>query len=163
MFNPLRSPIILLVILAGMMAYVHVAHDCRIGNHVILANAVNMGGHTEIEDYANIGGLVAIHQFVKIGCHVFIGGGYRVPKDIPPYIKAAGYPMRAAGLNSIGLKRRGFSDEAVSHLKHAYRLLFRSQLIVSEAAQRIRDEVEQTAEVRNLLAFIEGSTRGIIR
>lgn len=146
-----------------LMAYVHIAHDCKIGNHIILANAVNMGGHTEIHDYANIGGIVAIHQFIKIGCHSFIGGGYRVPKDIPPYIRAAGYPLKVSGLNLIGLKRHGFPEETISHLKKAYRILFRSQLNVSQAVQRIQAELELTEEIRTLIDFIERSERGIIR
>ena len=145
------------------MCYVHIAHDCKIGNHVILANAVNMGGHTEIHDYANIGGVVAIHQFIKIGCHSIIGGGYRVPKDIPPYIRAAGYPLKVSGLNLIGLKRHGFSDETISHLKRAYRILFRSRLIVSQAVQRIKEELELTEEIQTIIDFIERSERGIIR
>jgi UDP-N-acetylglucosamine acyltransferase len=146
-----------------LMAYVHIAHDCRIGNHVILANAVNMGGHTEIDDYANIGGIVPIHQFVRIGCHSIIGGGFRVPKDIPPYIRAAGYPLQVSGLNLIGLKRHGFSHESISHLKAAYRILFRSQLNVSQAVERIKDELEPTNEIQTILDFIEKSKRGIIR
>ena len=146
-----------------LMAYVHVAHDCRIGNHVILANAVNMGGHTEIGDYANVGGVVAIHQFIKIGCHSIIGGGYRVPKDIPPYVRAAGYPLKVSGLNLVGLKRRGFSDETLKHLREAYTLLFRSHLNVSQAVQRIKEELTLTDEVRTIVTFIERSERGIIR
>ncbi|MFQ6093172.1 MAG: acyl-ACP--UDP-N-acetylglucosamine O-acyltransferase [bacterium] len=146
-----------------IMAYVHIAHDCRIGNHVILANAVNMGGHTEIHDYANVGGVVAIHQFIKIGCHSIIGGGYRVPKDVPPYVRAGGYPLKVAGLNLIGLKRRGFPDETIGHLKKAYHLLFRSQLNVSQAVQRMKEELALTEEIRTIIDFIERSERGIIR
>lgn len=146
-----------------LMAYVHIAHDCRIGNGVIIANAVQMGGHTEIHDHANIGGIVAIHQFIKIGCYSIIGGGYRVPKDIPPYIRAAGYPLKVTGLNLIGLKRQGFSDETISHLKKAYRILFQSKLIVSEAVEKIKNELESTEEIQTILNFIERSQRGIIR
>ncbi|UCE20483.1 MAG: acyl-ACP--UDP-N-acetylglucosamine O-acyltransferase [Gemmatimonadota bacterium] len=146
-----------------LMAYIHIAHDCRIGNHVILANAVNMGGHTEIHDYANVGGVVAIHQFIKIGCHSITGGGYRVPKDIPPYIKAGGYPLKVIGLNLIGLKRRGFSEETIRHLKKAHHILFRSKLNVSQAVQRLKEQIELTQEVQTIITFIERSERGIIR
>ena len=146
-----------------LMAYVHIAHDCRIGNHVILTNAVNVGGHTEIHDYVVIGGVVPIHQFVKIGCHSIIGGGYRVPKDVPPYMRAAGYPLKVSGLNLIGLKRRGFSEERIGHLKKAYHILFRSNLNVSQAVQRLKEELEPTEEIETIISFIERSQRGIIR
>jgi UDP-N-acetylglucosamine acyltransferase len=146
-----------------IMAYAHVAHDCLIGNHVILANAVNMAGHVTIDDYANIGGLVPIHQFVRVGAHTFVGGGYRIPKDIPPYILASGEPLAYAGLNTVGLTRRGFSSETLKNIKKAYRILYKSNLNVSQALEQIKTELELTPEIQNIIEFVESSDRGIIR
>jgi UDP-N-acetylglucosamine acyltransferase len=145
-----------------LMAYAHVAHDCIIGKHCILANAVNLAGHVVIEDWASVGGMVPVHQFVHIGQHSFIGGGYRVPKDVPPYILAAGEPLTFGGLNSVGLSRRGFSEPTLAALKRAYKLIYKSNLNVRQAVQRIREEGELIPEVENVLAFIEKSERGII-
>jgi len=144
-----------------LMAYSHVSHDTRIGHHVILANAVNMGGHVVIEDWAIVGGVTAIHQFVRIGSHAFVGGGSRVPKDVPPYVRAAGNPLKLYGLNSVGLERRGFSAETRSELKRVYRLLFNSDLNVSQAIERVRSEGIEDAEVRAMIDFIEASERGV--
>ena len=144
------------------MAYVHVAHDCFIGNTVILANAVQVAGHVDIEDQAIIGGMTAIHQFVRIGQHVMIGGGLRVTKDVPPYILAMGEPLQYGGINSIGLRRRGFSAESMSAMKKAYRLIYRSKLNVSQAVERIGAELEDSPEVKNILEFIIKSERGLI-
>jgi UDP-N-acetylglucosamine acyltransferase len=146
-----------------VMAYVHIAHDCTIGNYVILANLVQMAGHVTIEDHVGIGGFVPIHQFVRIGAHAFIGGGSHVPKDVPPYILAMGEPLRYAGLNLVGLKRRGFTSELLRVLKKVYSILYRSNLTVEQACKRIKAEVEQSAEVQHILSFIEGSERGLIR
>jgi len=146
-----------------LMAYVHVAHDCAIGNNVILANAVNMAGHIEIEDFVGIGGMSPIHQFVRIGCHSFIGGGLRIDKDVPPYILAAGEPITFAGLNVVGLTRRKFSKETMAQLKHLYKLIYRSKLNVSQAMVRIREELEMTPEVRHVVEFVESTKRGIIK
>jgi len=145
------------------MAYVHVAHDCTLGNNVIIANAVNMGGHVTIEDYAIVGGAVAIHQFVSIGQHAMIGGGFRVVKDVPPYILAGNEPLSFGGLNIVGLRRRGFSPEAIENLHKAYHLIYQSGLNVSQAVARIKAEVQITPEVQNVLDFIAKSKRGIIR
>ncbi len=145
-----------------LMAYAHVAHDCVIGNHCILANAVNLAGHVIIEDWASLGGMVPVHQFVRIGQHCFVGGWYRVTRDVPPYIRTMGDPLVFAGLNSIGLRRRGFSDEALLALKRAYKTLYYSKLNVTQAVQRIREGGELTVEVENVLAFIAKSERGII-
>ena len=146
-----------------VMAYVHIAHDCRIGDHVILANAVNMAGHVAVEDYASVGGLVPIHQFVRIGRHAFVGGGYRVAKDVPPYVLASGEPLAFAGLNSVGLNRRGFSRQTVLALKRAYRIVFRCGLNVSQALERIEAELDLIPEVQQIIDFIRSSERGIIR
>jgi UDP-N-acetylglucosamine acyltransferase len=145
-----------------LMAYAHVAHDCAIGDSVILANAVNLAGHVVIEDFAIVGGMTPVHQFVRIGRHVFIGGGYRVPKDVPPYILAGSEPLRYNGLNSVGLRRRNFKPEAISALKKAYRLVFRSGLNVTQALEKISQELEMTEEVKTVVDFIKNSRRGII-
>jgi len=144
-----------------LMAYTHVAHDCELGNHVILSNAVNMAGHVLIEDWAMIGGMTAIHQFVRIGAHAFVGGGSRVPQDVPPYCRVAGTPLRSGGLNTVGLERRGFSEDVRKALKQAYRLIFKSKLTVSEGLARAHEEVPSIPEVRHLLQFIEASGRGV--
>ncbi len=144
-----------------LMAYVHVAHDCHIGDHVILSNAVNMGGHTTIGDWAIVGGLTAIHQFVRIGPHAFVGGASRVPKDIAPYVRCAGNPLAMAGLNSVGLRRRGFSEETRVALKRAYRLFFNSPYNVSQALARARSELTLTPEVQAFITFFEESERGV--
>lgn len=144
-----------------LMAYVHVAHDCLIGNEVVIANSVQMAGHVQIDDFASVGGLTPIHQFVRIGAYAFVGGATRVAKDVPPYVKAAGSPMRLYGLNSVGLQRRGFSDATRRELKRAYRLLFASELNTTQALERARAELEQTPEVRTFLAFFEESERGV--
>jgi len=142
-----------------LMAYVHVAHDCVIGNHVILSNGTQMGGHVEIEDYTIAGGLVAIHQFVRIGAHAMISGGSKVSKDICPYIKVARDPLKPASLNTVGLRRRGFSPESLHALKHAYRLLFRSGHNVTQAIEAIEKEIASTPEILYLLRFIQESAR----
>jgi UDP-N-acetylglucosamine acyltransferase len=144
-----------------LMAYSHVAHDCELGNHVVLANSVNMGGHVLIEDWATVGGLTPIHQYVRIGAHAFVGGGSRVPQDIPPYCRAAGNPPKLYGLNSVGLERRGFSEEVRRALKEAYRVLFQGNENLSRAVIRAEREVAGIPEVRHLLAFIRASERGI--
>ncbi len=146
-----------------LMAYSHAAHDCKIGNHVIMANSANLGGHVHIDDYAIIGGVVPVHQFVKIGCHAIIGGGFRVPQDVCPYALAGGYPIRISGLNVIGLRRRNFPDETITTLRRAFKLLFRSNLNTGQAVERIKSEVEMIPEVRTILDFIERSDRGLVK
>src|SRR6266513_1551432 len=145
-----------------LMSYVHLAHDCHIGNGVIMANAVQLAGHVTVDDRATISGLSAVHQFVRIGRHSFIGGCSRVTKDIPPFLKAAGNPVRLYGLNSIGLQRSGFSEEVLRELKRAYRLLFRSDLNVTQAIERAQTELEPLPEVRELIRFVEASERGVV-
>lgn len=145
-----------------LMAYTHVAHDCIIGNNVIIANSVQMAGHVTIQDFAIIGGLSAIHQFVNIGAHTMLGGHFRYPKDVPPYIIAGGWPVSFERLNIIGLRRRGFSKEALDALNDAYRHLYLSNLNVSQGVQRIKESMTVTPEVQNLLDFIAASKRGII-
>lgn len=144
-----------------IMAYVHVAHDCRIGDHVILANAVNMGGHVDIDDWAIVGGVTAIHQFVRIGAHAFVGGGSRVPQDVAPYVTVAGNPCTAYGLNTVGLRRRGFPAETLQALRKAYRTIFQSGMNIGRALDELETEGGGPEEVRHLVAFIRESRRGI--
>jgi len=145
-----------------IMAYVHIAHDCTIGSNVILVNAVNMAGHVDIEDFAIVGGLTPIHQFVRIGQHAMIGGGSRAGKDIPPYIIGSRYPMCFEGTNIIGLKRRGFSPDTIANIEKTYHILYEIGLNVTQAVQKIKDELPKTPEVNNILEFIAKSKRGII-
>ncbi|PYO62886.1 MAG: acyl-[acyl-carrier-protein]--UDP-N-acetylglucosamine O-acyltransferase [Gemmatimonadetes bacterium] len=145
-----------------LMSYVHVAHDCAIGNDVIIANAVQMAGHVTVEDRAIISGLIGIHQFVRIGTFAFVGGGSRVNQDVPPYTKAVGNPVHLYGLNSVGLQRAGFAPEVKLALKRAYRLLFNSDLTVSQGIARARSELPSVPEIEHFLRFIEGSQRGVL-
>ncbi|HPC10589.1 MAG TPA: acyl-ACP--UDP-N-acetylglucosamine O-acyltransferase [candidate division Zixibacteria bacterium] len=146
-----------------LMAYSHVAHDCILGDHVILANAVNLAGHVEIDDYVIIGGIVPVHQFVKIGAHAMIGGGFRVPQDVCPYSLCGGYPLRVMGINAVGLRRRGFTRDAVAAIEQAFKILFFSKLNTSQALERIRAEMEITPEVGRILEFADRSTRGLTK
>ncbi len=145
-----------------LMAYTHVAHDTYIDDNVIIANGVQIAGHVHIENWVVIGGMTPVHQFCKIGQHAMVGGAYRVIKDIPPYILASGEPLRFAGLNSVGLRRHGFEPEVRQKIKHAYKLLYRSNLNTSQAVKQIKNEMELIPEVQNILNFIEHSERGLI-
>lgn len=146
-----------------LMAYVHVAHDCVIGNNVILANAINMAGHVTIESFASVGGMTPIHQFVRIGSYSFVGGGLRASKDVPPYILAAGEPMQYAGINKIGLERKGFSKETMHEIRQAYRLIYQSGLNVSQAIKELKKKDNLISEVKYIINFVESSERGIIK
>ncbi len=146
-----------------LMAYCHVAHDCKTGRNVILANSATLAGHITVGDYATIGGLVAIHQFVRIGDYAFIGGKSAVPKDIPPYVIASGDRAKLYGLNKVGLKRNGFSAATLNALKKTYRFFFRLGLTMNEAIVRVRAEVDQLPEVVNFINFVQSSNRGITR
>jgi UDP-N-acetylglucosamine acyltransferase len=145
-----------------LMSYVHLAHDCHIGNNVILSNVVQLAGHVTVEDKAIISGLSAAHQFVRIGRQSFIGGMSRVSKDIPPFLKAVGNPVKLYGLNTVGLQRGGMDEETIRELKRAYRLLFRSEMNVTQAVERAQTEVEPLPEVKELLRFVEASERGVV-
>ena len=147
-----------------LMAYCHIAHDCTLGNHVVLSNAVNMAGHVTIEDWAVVSGLVAIHQFVRIGAHAFVGGGSRVPQDVPPYCTAVGNPSpKLYGLNSTGLERRGFSREVRERLRKAYRTIFQSSLARADALAQVEaDPSLADPEVAYFVDFIRKSRRGVI-
>ncbi len=145
-----------------LMAYVHVGHDSFIGDHVVIANSVNLGGYVYIQDYASIGAGSPVHQFCHIGVHTFIGGGYRVVQDVPPYILASGNPLHYAGINSVGLRRRGFTVDVRKTLKQVYKLIYRSTYNLHQAVEIIKNDMEPTPEVQTVLAFIENSTRGLI-
>lgn len=146
-----------------LMAYSHVAHDCRLGDHCILANCATLGGHVEVHDYAILGGLSAVHQFCRIGCHCMISGGSMVGQDILPYTIAQGDRAKPIGINLVGLKRRGFSDEVLRDLKIAFKALFRSGLNTTEALEKTRAEIQDTPELKKFLDFFENSERGIAR
>ena len=146
-----------------IMAYVHIAHDCILGDHVILVNSVALAGHVEIGDYAIISGLSAVHQFVKIGAHVMIGGGAMVRKDVPPFITAAGEPLAYAGVNSVGLKRRNFSEDEINEIQTLYRTLYQSGMNVSQAVRKIEETYSKLPVADAILSFIEQSDRGLIR
>jgi UDP-N-acetylglucosamine acyltransferase len=145
-----------------VMTYVHIAHDCHIGERVILANGVQLAGHVTIDAHVTLSGLTAVHQFVKIGAYAFVGGMSRVTKDVPPFTKAVGSPMKLYGLNAVGLQRHGFSAETVAELKKAYRLFFRSGLNITQALERSRTELVPLPEVTTFLKFIEDSGRGVL-
>lgn len=147
-----------------LMAYVHVAHDCRLGSHIIMANAATLAGHITVGDHAIVGGLSGIHQYVRIGSHVMIGGCSAVGRDVPPFMRAAGgYRAHLYGLNTIGLKRQGFTNERISALKQAYEILFRSGLMMTDALKRAHDQFADQPDVQEVVTFIEGTKRGICR
>jgi UDP-N-acetylglucosamine acyltransferase len=146
-----------------LMMYCHIAHDCTIGNHSVIANGATLGGHVIIEDYVIAGGLVGIHQFVKVGTGSIVGAGSMVSKDIPPYCNATGDRVRLRGLNLVGLRRRGFSRDQIDALKKAYHIIFKSGLRTKEALRKARQEIQQTQEVGHMVSFIESSKRGVCR
>jgi UDP-N-acetylglucosamine acyltransferase len=145
-----------------LMTYVHVAHDCVIADDVILANAVQLAGHVTVEDHAQIGGLTPIHQFVRIGRHAFVGGGSRVPRDVPPFAMTAGNPMRLCGINVEVLRRAGFTADKRLALRRTFRLLFNSHLSRSEALSSVESEYGHLEEVRQVIEFVQDSSRGVL-
>ncbi|MBC6609573.1 acyl-ACP--UDP-N-acetylglucosamine O-acyltransferase [Hymenobacter sp. BT507] len=146
-----------------LMAYVHVAHDCVIGDNCILANSVQVAGHVEIGDYAIVGGSSAVHQFVKVGPHAMISGGSLIRKDVPPFVKAGREPLSYSGINSIGLRRRGFSDQKISEIQQLYRLLFLGGLNNNEALDKIELELAPSPERDEVVNFVRQSGRGVIK
>jgi UDP-N-acetylglucosamine acyltransferase len=144
-----------------IMSYVHLAHDCHVGDGVILSNGVQLAGHVTVEDRAIISGLCAAHQFVKVGKYSFVGGMSRIAKDVPPFIKAVGNPIKLYGLNTVGLQRNNFPEPVIRELKRAYRLFFRSELNVSQAKARAESELELFPEVRDFLRFLDNTERGV--
>ncbi len=145
------------------MAYSHVAHDCAVGNNAIFANCAALGGHVEIGDWVILGGLTAVHQFVKIGPHAFLAGGAIVTRDVPPYVMVAGNPGAPHAVNSEGLKRRGFDEEQIRNIRDAYRVVYRSDLRLTEALEKLRPIADSRSEVRAFVDFISSSTRSIVR
>ena len=145
------------------MAYVHVAHDCVIGDNTVFANCAALGGHVEVGDWVIVGGLSAVHQFVKIGAHAFLGGGSILSRDVPPYVMVAGNPAVPHAVNSEGLRRRGFTEEQIRNVRDAYRTLYRSELKLTEALARLDELAQGHAELRPFVDFIRGSTRSLVR
>ena len=145
-----------------VMSYAHVAHDCFVGDHCVLANSATLAGHVTVGDWVIIGGLVPVHQFTRIGSHAMIGGGWRVPKDVPPYMTAAGDPLKPVDINRIGLSRRGFTAEAIANLRKAYKVLFRSKFGLSDALAELEKLGDLGPEVEHLKRFIAESERGVI-
>ncbi|MDR2841279.1 MAG: acyl-ACP--UDP-N-acetylglucosamine O-acyltransferase [Paludibacter sp.] len=146
-----------------IMAYCHVAHDCIVGNNVIMSNVTQLAGEVEIDDYAILSGGVLVHQFTRIGSHVMIQGGSRVTKDVPPFVTAGHEPLSYAGINSIGLRRRGYSEDQINAIHNVYRIVYQSNCNVSQALSVIEQELPQTPEGDIILSFIRNSTRGIIK
>ena len=147
-----------------LMAYAHLAHDCRLGNHLVLANAATLAGHVTIDDHAIIGGLTGIHQHVRVGSYSMVGGCCGLAQDLPPFMRAAGgYRAQMYGLNSVGLRRHGFSTERIAVLKRAYDMLFRSGHRTAEAAKLAKVEFSDQPDVMTLLQFLDGTKRGICR
>jgi len=146
-----------------LMAYVHIAHDCYVGKNCILANNATLAGHVIVEDYVNIGGLVAVHQFVHIGAHAYITGGSLVRKDVPPFVKAAREPLSYVGVNSIGLRRKNYTNEQIQQIQEVYRHLFLSGHNISQALNYIEKELSASPERDEILLFVRNSTRGIMR
>lgn len=146
-----------------IMAYAHIAHDCCLGHHVILANSVNLAGHVLVEDWAILEGMVAVQQFITIGSHSFVAGGSLVRKNVPPYIKAAREPLSYAGINSVGLGRRGYSPQTIAHIQDIYRPIFVMGLSLTNALEYLRTNVADSSEKHYILRFIENSSKGIIK
>jgi len=145
------------------MAYSHVAHDCQIGDNTVFANCASLAGHVEIGDWTILGGLTAVHQFTKIGAHAFLGGGAILSRDVPPYVMVAGNPAVPHGVNSEGLKRRGYSEEQIRNIREAYRILYRSDLKLAEALAQLAPLAQAQTEVRAFVDFINASTRSLVR
>tara|TARA_B100000408_G_scaffold52520_2_gene40253 strand:+ start:812 stop:1270 length:459 start_codon:yes stop_codon:yes gene_type:complete len=145
-----------------IMTGVHVAHDCKIGNNVILVNLVALGGHVEIDDWAILGGATTVHQFCKIGKHVMLAANSKIVQDVPPFILAGKYPVKYTGINSLGLKRRNFSSKQRMIIKKAYQYYFRSDLNASVSLKKIKDEFKKDKNIKEIVSFIENSQRGII-
>jgi len=147
----------------AILSYCHVAHDCILGNNIIISNVTTLAGHVQVEDRAGLGGYVGIHQFVKIGTMSYVGGWSKVVKDVPPFVRVSGTPLKVYGLNSVGLERNGVSAESRKALKKAYQILFRTGHNVTQAIEKIRSDVEETPEVATFLQFLARADRGICK
>ncbi|RMG29201.1 MAG: acyl-ACP--UDP-N-acetylglucosamine O-acyltransferase [Gammaproteobacteria bacterium] len=146
-----------------IMAYVHIAHDCQVGDHTIFANNASLAGHVHVGDHAILGGFTLVHQFCSIGAHAFTAFGSTIARDVPPYVMVGGHPAQPHGLNTEGLRRRGFSEETIRQLKLAYRTLYRDGLSLEEAIERLRIQAETIPEVREMVTFLERRRRGLLR
>ena len=146
-----------------LMAYSHVAHDCRLGNHIVLSNVATLGGHVDIGDFAILGGLSAVHQFTKVGAYCFIANNAAVTRDVPPYVMAVGQPAEPHSINVVGLKRRGFTDQQILNVRRAYRVLYRSGLKLKSALERLDAAAVTQEEIRPFVDFIKHSSRSIVR
>lgn len=146
-----------------LMAYVHVAHDCKLGSGIIMANAATLGGHVSMEDCVVVGGLAAVHQYSRVGAYAMVGGFSGISQDVPPYTVASGARAKLFGLNTIGLKRHGFSEDAINNLKKAYKIIFRDKNTLKDALAKVRSELPATKEIKHLIKFIEENKRGICR
>jgi len=146
-----------------LMAYVHIAHDCKIGSHIIMANAAMLAGHVVIEDFSVIGGIVAVHQFTRIGKYAMVGGFSGIAQDVPPYMVASGARAKLFGLNAIGLKRHGFSEQTINEIKKTYKILFREKRTLKDAIRKVREDFGASPEIQHLIEFIEKNKRGICR
>ena len=146
-----------------IMAYAHIAHDCRVGSHTIFANNAQIAGHCHVDDWAILGGFTGVHQFVRIGAHAMVGGGTILLQDVAPFLTVQGSPAKPYGVNAEGLKRRGFSEDAIAAIKRAYRTLYRSNLPLAEAREQLAEAVHATPELEILIRFIDSATRGLVR
>ena len=146
-----------------IMAYAHIAHDCQVGNFTVFANSTSLAGHVHVADYVIFGGFTLVHQFCKIGAYCFTAMGSAISKDVPPYLRVAGHMAKPYGLNSEGLKRRGFTPDSIAELRSAYKILYRSSLTLEQATQRLSEKADASKEVKYFLDFIKTSARGIIR
>ena len=146
-----------------LMAYIHIAHDCLLGNNITMANGASLAGHVNVDDFAILGGFTLVHQFCAIGQNAFCGMGSAISKDIPPYVMISGNPAQPYGLNTEGLKRRGFDSEVIRTLKDAYKIIYRSGLTIDDAITRLRQLAEESSEVEALITFLQQSSRGILR
>ncbi|WP_455209615.1 acyl-ACP--UDP-N-acetylglucosamine O-acyltransferase [Kaarinaea lacus] len=146
-----------------IMAYAHIAHDCQVGSFTVFANSTSLAGHVHVADYVIFGGFTLVHQFCKIGAYCFTAMGSAISKDVPPYLRVAGHMAKPYGLNSEGLKRRGFSPDTIAELRSAYKILYRSNLTLEQAIQRLTEKAESSKEVKHFLDFIKTSGRGVIR
>jgi UDP-N-acetylglucosamine acyltransferase len=147
----------------NFLAYSHIAHDCTVGDHVIFSNNGTLAGHVTVEDHAVIGGLSGVHQFCRIGRHSIIGGCTKIVQDVPPFMIADGMPAEIRGINQVGMERRGFEPEAIRSLREAYRIIYRENLNVKQALEKIRETLPPNEQIQTLLAFVESTKRGIVR
>jgi UDP-N-acetylglucosamine acyltransferase len=146
-----------------LMAYAHIAHDCKLGSNIVMANAATLAGHVHVEDYAVLGGLTAVHQHARIGAYAMVGGFSGIAQDIPPFMMASGARAKLFGVNTVGLKKNGFSDEKINELKRAYKILFREKLTLTNAIKKVQEQLPYTGEIKHLIEFIKANKRGICR